>query len=284
MNFNYIRAIKQKIWAPTKQGLYTLDPKDYQMTLVPNTEDLSFASEPILFENKIYAAHYGGVLEVPLAKTKFYNAQIHISKTTVSGKVLIVNHPVNVNSPNDVISLEVASSDYKAGKEKQFRYQINNGKWNIVQGNQLTLTGLASGEYNIVIEGTNSLGQWSSHQAYAQINVAYPWYFTPQMKILYLITLIGAFAMTFWLLYLRARSINQIHQLLAKDVSKRGKASLYISKNLTNAYELLESIEQNDALTKAKVMLQQALSELDSQLNSDEPDNLEGKSLSVALP
>lgn len=50
--------------ALTKQGLYTLDPKDYEMTLVPYTE--------------------------------FYNAQIRISKTNVSSKEFIINKPINV--------------------------------------------------------------------------------------------------------------------------------------------------------------------------------------------
>ncbi len=287
LSFTYIRAIKEQIWAPTSQGLYTLDPKDYQLTLVPNTEDLSFSSEAVLFDNKVYAAHYAGILEVPLAKAKFYNAQIHISKTTISGKTYIENKPIYVNSPNDVISFELSSSDHRSGKEKQFKYQINNSKWNNVNGNQLTLTGLASGTYNLNIEGTNSLGQWSNHQAFSQINVAYPWYWTPNMQVLYIVTLFSAFAMTFWLLYLRAKSIKQIHQLLASDISKRGKASLNIRKSLTNAVERIEQKDSNNieqTLGDVQQMIHQALTELDSQLKTDEPDNLEGKSLNIALP
>ncbi|WP_440873767.1 ligand-binding sensor domain-containing protein [Thalassotalea sp. PLHSN55] len=287
MNFTYIRALKDYVWVPTKQGLYQLNPQDYQMTLVPNTEDLSFSSEPVLFDNHIFAAHYGGILEVPLTRTDYYHAQIHIGKTTISGKYFIENKSINVKSTNEVIAFELTSSDYRKGQPKQFRYHINNGRWHAINGNQLTLTGLASGNYKITVEGTNSLGQWSNHQAFAEINVAYPPYWTPKMKIIYAVTLTGVLILCFWLLYLRARSIRQIHELLAKDVSQRSKTSLNINKSLTSAIELLNTIQDEEALKQvhqARSMIHQALAELDGQIQSDEPDNLEGKSLNIALP
>ena len=76
-----------------------------------------------------------------------------ISQTTVSGKTYLLNKTIQNASSNDVITLDLASLDYRAGQNKQFKYQINNGKWHLISGNQITLTGLASGSYYLTIMG-----------------------------------------------------------------------------------------------------------------------------------
>ncbi len=288
MNFSYIRYINGKIWAPTRQGIYTISPETYQISLIPNTEKYVFSSEPIRFKNKIYAPHYGGVLEIPLYEQSHFNAPIHISKTTVSGMPTIESSIVKVSSTSDVISFELASMDYRPGKEKEFQYQINGEAWNTVYGNQFSLTGLGSGTYRITVRGTNSLGQWSKVQAFTQIEVAYPWYWSPKLRILYLVTIVMSILMAAWLLILRAKSIKQIHSILTSDIQKRGKVSLNVSKSLAHAIELLskhqDDISKLANIENAKEIIKQAVLELDSQSNTKEPDSLQGKSLTIALP
>jgi len=216
-DFSTISTINNQVWAPAKQGLYRIST-DNTMTLVPNTEQYAFTDRPIRHKDKVYIPHYGGMLEVPLTDIKKYNSVVSISEITVSGKTYLTNDSIEVNSENDVISFNLASLDYRSGKPKKYQYQINNGDWHNIYGNQLTLTGLRSGTYKLAIKGTNSLGQWSSHQAFSEIHVAYPWYSTPQMKVLYVIALLLVLVAIAWLLYLRFNSIKHIHSLLANDI------------------------------------------------------------------
>ena len=284
-NFTYIRKLRDKIWAPSEQGLYTISPHDYRITLVPGTEDFSFSSEPVLLNDTVYAPHYGGVLEIPLTNKSKFSPKVYISKTTVSGQSYLQNKAIKVKSPNDVITLELASLDYRPGQEKDFKYQINGGSWNPVNGNQLTLTGLASGMYHIEIMATNSLGQWSTNKAFTEISVAYPWYWTPQIRIIYAVTFAGFIFMVFWLLYLRAKSIKHIHQVLSSDIKNRGKVALTISQNLNFAIELLgRDRQESEEKLQATKLLQQSIKELNSNLKTTEPDSLYGNSLGVALP
>ncbi|WDE06876.1 hypothetical protein SG34_008245 [Thalassomonas viridans] len=281
--FYNLKVINGEIWAPANPGLYRINPSDYQITMVPDTELLSFTSTPLQVKNTIYIPHSRGILELPLVDEKTFNAKVYISKTIVSGTNSIINKTINVDTPNDVITLEVASLDYRPGQEKQYKYRINNSNWNEVYGHQITLTGLSSGLYDIEIMGTNSVGQWSSHKAYTTINVAYPWYWTLTMRIVYAVIFLIVLTKLFWLLFMRARSIAKIHRILSTDIKNRGKAALNASRNLAYVLELLKQTDEA-RLEKSRSIIQQSIDELKGNVDAKEPDGLYGNSLEVALP
>ncbi|WP_076418428.1 hypothetical protein [Colwellia sp. UCD-KL20] len=287
IDFSMISVINNEIWAPAQQGLYRINTKDNTISLVPNTEQYTFTDSPIKHKGNVYIPHYGGMLEVPLTDIKKYNARVSISEITISGQTSLTNKNINVNSENDVISFSLASLDFRSGKPKKFKYQINNGDWNDVYGNQLTLTGLRSGTYKLIIKGTNSLGQWSDIHAFAEINVAYPWYLTPQMKKFYLFSLSILLIITAWLLYLRFKSIRHIHAILSNDIRMHGKISFNVERNLSQAKELL-SINFDDftpaRLHQVSQIVHECLESLSKSDNDNELNSIRGKSLEVALP
>ncbi|MCW8832166.1 MAG: hypothetical protein OQK03_02475, partial [Colwellia sp.] len=278
--FSQMLLVKDEVWVYGRPGLYRFNPTNYQISMIENTEQYSFVGSNVLHNNIVYASHYGGVLSVDLAPKTQFNPKVFISKTTISGKSYLLNKTMAIESGNDVITLDLASLDFRPGAPKQFRYHLNNSSWNQINGNQLTLTGLASGEYHIEIMATNSIGQWSEFKAYTEIDVAYPWYWTPKIRLLYSICLLGIIFLTTWLLYLRSKSITQIHNILKSDINNFSKISLQIKRKITLAEEL---INQGD-IDKCKPLLSQCINELNNQQSSSEPKALEGKTLSVAIP
>ena len=281
IRFSYMITVNDEIWAPARPGLYRFNPKNYQLSMIPNTEMYSFIGSSQIKNDTIYTSHYAGILAVQLKKQKNFNPKVYISKTNVSGADSLLNKSITVDSANNVVALSLASLDYRQGKDKQFKYQINNGLWNNIQGNQLTLTGLASGVYNIEIMATNSLGQWSSNSAYTQIKVAYPWYWTPQIRIVYSVLFISIIAFVTWLLYLRTKSIAHIHQLLTLNIKTRGKTATTVRHNLAL---VIDKLNQNSAKnTDVIELLQQSIVELNTSSYAIEPDNLNGKPLFIAL-
>ena len=279
IRFNYMEVINDEIWIAARPGLYRLNPINNQLTMEPNTEDYSFVGSTLVHQKKLYSSHFTGVLSIPLTKPKAFNAKVFISQTTISGKAELLNESITVQSPNDVITLSLASLDYRTGQEKKYQYKINNGRWNPINSDQLTLTGLASGLYNIEIMATNSLGQWSANRAFTEIKVTYPWYWTPQIRLVYLILFVIVLIFTSWLLYLRTKSITRIHQLLTSDIQTRGKVALNVTYNLTLA---LEQLDQGNN-EKANNLLQQSIADLTLSTTQQEPSILQGKSLNVAL-
>ncbi|MBL4766061.1 MAG: hypothetical protein JKX67_12450 [Colwellia sp.] len=281
INFSsYMSLIDGHILASAKPGLYKINPANYQFSLISNTDDLSFTDNAFTFKDSIFIANSLGVLQLPKTAEVSFHPKVYISKTTVSGKSYLLNKTINITSGNDVITLDLASLDYRPGVTKEYRYTLNGNTWHQISGNQLTLTGLASGNYQIEIMATNSLGQWSNYKAYTEISVAFPWYWTPQIRLVYTVVILCIVFLCAWLLYLRSKSIRHIHNILQYDINNYDKTSMQVKRNLTVALALLTENEIN----KSKYLLQQCVDELKEQQKSPEPNSLNGNSLTVAIP
>jgi len=279
-NFTEMLLVNDEIWASGKPGLYRISPTNYQVTMIENTQQYSFVSSMLVKDGILYAIHYSGILALDLTEQKQFNPHVVISKTTISGKAFLLNKTIEIGSSNDVITLDLASLDHRPGLNKKFQYRINNNDWQLMNNNQLTLTGLASGNYHVEIMATNSLGQWSNNKAYTEINVAPPWYWTVELRIIYAITFLFITLLTAWLLYLRAKSIKHIHTLLKDDMRSYGKTMKVLQHNLQLA---ATSLTNND-LEQGKKLIDNSLLELQESVRDQEPDNLEGKSLAIAIP
>ncbi len=280
INFSYMSLIDNKIFASAKPALYEINPENYQISMISNTEKYSFTDTPLSYINSLFIANSMGILQLPKTTKIPFHPKVYISKTTVSGKSYLLNQAINITSGNDVITLDLASLDYRPGINKQFRYTLNGNTWHKINENQLTLTGLASGNYYIEIMATNSLGQWSDNKAYTEISVAFPWYWSQQIRLVYAVILICIVCLSAWLLYLRSKSIRHIHNVLQGDISNYGKTSLQVKRNLTVAIALLSENKINES----KVLFQKCVDDLNEQQESPEPNSLNGNSLTVAIP
>ncbi len=280
IRFSSMMLVNDEVWISARPGLYRFDPKNYQFSMIENTEQYSFVGSNLLHNSIVYASHYSGILSLDLTPQVQFNPKVYISKTTISGQSYLLNKTMSIESGNDVITLDLASLDFRPGASKQFRYRLNNSTWNQINGNQLTLTGLASGEYHIEIMATNSLGQWSNFKAYTEIDVAFPWYWTPKIRLFYALLLFCLIGLIVWLLYLRSKSIAYIHDVLKNDINNYGKVSLQIKRKLT----LVQDFINQDEVEQSKPLLAQCLDDLSNHQASPEPNTLDGKSLSIALP
>lgn len=279
-SFTEMLLVNGDVWASGKPGLYRISPKNYQVTMIENTQQYSFVSSMVVKDNILYSIHYSGVLTLNLSEQKSFNPNVIISKTTVSGKAYLLNKAIKIASGNDIITLDLASLDFRLGREKRYKYRINNNQWQQINNNQLTLTGLASGHYNIEIMATNSLGQWSDIKAYTEIDVAFPWYWTTELKIIYSILALFIVLLISWLLFLRAKSIKNIHNLLKEDMKNCGRVMNTIQRNLL----LTSTSLAHNELDQSKQLIEKSLLVLKEAINAQEPDNLSGQTLGIAIP
>ncbi len=280
INFGHMSLIDGYILASAKPGLYKVNPNNYQVSMVTNTGDFSFTDNAFLFHDVLFIANSTGVLQLPRTTAPAFHPKVYISKTTVSGKSYLLNKAINIDSGNDVITLDLASLDYRPGVEKQYRYTLNGNKWHQINGNQLTLTGLASGDYHIEIMATNSLSQWSDYKAYTNITVAFPWYWTPQIRLIYGVSLFGIIFLSSWLLYLRSKSIRHVHNILQNDINNCGKINLQVKRNVAAALAFITESE----ISKGTRLLQQCVNDLNEQQELLEPNSLNGNKLNEAIP
>jgi len=279
-SFTEMIVVDGEIWASGKPGLYRISPENYQATMIENTQQYSFVSSMLVKDNTLYSIHYSGILALKLLKQTAFNPNVIISKTTISGDAYLLNKTIEIESGNDVITLDLASLDYRPGLAKKFQYRINNTRWQSISGSQLTLTGLASGHYNVEIMATNSLGQWSDIKAYTEINVAYPWYWTVELRFFYVTLLLFIILLSSWLLYLRTKSIKHIHHLLKDDMRNYGRLMKTLQRNL----QLTSTSLENNEIDESKQLVEKSLLVLKETIQTQEPDNLEGKTLAIAIP
>ncbi|WP_246129082.1 ligand-binding sensor domain-containing protein [Colwellia demingiae] len=279
-SFTEMLSINDDVWASGQPGLYRISPKNYQVTMIENTQQYSFVSSMLVKDDTLYAIHYSGILALDLSEKEQFNPNVMISKTTISGKAYLLNKTIEIESGNDVITFDLASLDYRPGLAKKYQYRINNSQWQQISNNQLTLTGLASGHYNIEIMATNSLGHWSDVKAYTEIDVAYPWYWTVELKIIYIILILFVVLLTSWLLYLRTKSIRNIHNLLKDDMRNCGRVMKTIQRNL----QLTSTSLASNEVEQSKQLIEKSILVLKESLDSQEPDSLAGKDLTVAIP
>jgi len=279
-SFTEMLSINDDVWASGQPGLYRISPKNYQVTMIENTQQYSFVSSMLVKDDTLYAIHYSGILALDLSEKEQFNPNVMISKTTISGKAYLLNKTIKIESGNDVITFDLASLDYRPGLAKKYQYRINNSQWQQISNNQLTLTGLASGHYNIEIMATNSLGHWSDVKAYTEIDVAYPWYWTVELKIIYIILILFVVLLTSWLLYLRTKSIRNIHNLLKDDMRNCGRVMKTIQRNL----QLTSTSLASNEVEQSKQLIEKSILVLKESLDSQEPDSLAGKDLTVAIP
>ncbi|MFD2168354.1 hypothetical protein ACFSJY_19000 [Thalassotalea euphylliae] len=280
MNFSTGELINGEIWVSATPGLYKLNPENNQVSLVPGSEEYSLYGSPLQINNNIHVWHFGGLLTVSIDAEKDFQPNIVISTVNISGTPQLNADNLKLTNSNEVVSFNLASLDYRSGIEKQFRYKINSGNWLPINGNQLILTGLSSGTYDLSFRGTNSLGQWSEKQAFARIEVEYPWYWTLRMRVLYAVTLVCLISLIGWLFYLRTQSIRKIHLFLENELQRKGKRALSTKRNLQS---ILSMMDVGD-IDGAKAATQQCIDEYEDSSSSDTPDDLYGKSLSVAIP
>jgi len=279
-SFTEMITINGDVWVSGQPGLYRISPKNYQVTMIENTQQYSFVSSMLVKDDTLYAIHYSGILALDLSEQNQFNPNVIISKTTISGKASLLNKSIEIESGNDVVTLDLASLDYRPGLAKKYQYRINNSQWQQISNNQLTLTGLASGHYDVEIMATNSLGHWSDVKAYTEIDVAYPWYWTIELKILYIILALFIVLLIAWLLFLRAKSIRNIHNLLKDDMKNCGRIMKTIQRNL----QLTSTSLASNEIEQSKQLIEKSLVMLKESLDSQEPDSLAGKDLSVAIP
>jgi ligand-binding sensor domain-containing protein len=279
-NFTEMLEIKGEIWVAGRPGLYRFSPENYQISMIENTQQYFFVGSLLVKGNTLYASHYGGILTLELSKNSVFTPPVVISKTTISGQPYLLNETINITSDSDVVTLDLASLDYRPGLTKKFKYRVNNSDWQKTNNNQLTLTGLTSGQHYLEIMATNSLGQWSTSKAYTEINVSYPWYWTVQMRIVYFVFFIGLISFSFWLLYLRSKSINYIHYMLKNDIKNSGNTMQHLNRDLRLILNLLA---ENEIEASSK-LIQNCINGLSEKIHSNTPDNLSGKSLAIAIP
>lgn len=177
-----------KLYFGGVNGITVFDPKDF-------------------YEEK--GQKYAGPLEI-IAFQQFSSETDSLEDRTPD---LMKNKQIELRPGDRFFNLTIALLDYEQNESVHYAYQIEglNDNWTITRDNQINLSGLPYGEFDLRIKGHNGDGQYSENELRIPIVVLRPFYL--QGWFLILTFIIGLVVIMLFLKWRTARLTRQKNQL-----------------------------------------------------------------------
>lgn len=179
----------------------------FNMFYPDSIKDISFDPPIVLTGFKVF----GRELQIFVADSLGKKRLLHISETS----------SVTLDHSQSVFSIEFASLNVSRPGAKRYRYLLEgfDGDWHEVdEANTATYTNLDPGSYRFVVQSTDNVGNWSSHQATLNIDILPPfwltWWFRGGSGLLMLMALVFYYKS-------RVRGIKEQKKLLERQVDER---------------------------------------------------------------
>jgi signal transduction histidine kinase/ligand-binding sensor domain-containing protein/AraC-like DNA-binding protein len=252
------------LWMSTNRGLVQFDPLTERIRIYTAEDGLvgNEFNEGAFFKNKDGVMYFGGTkgvnyfLPEEIKEKTTYKAPVVITGFSVSGKQvlpddtirdrvllersILFTNEITLSHRERFISFNFASLDFSAPKKIRYRYQMEGFEtgMNEVDANQrfISYTNLPSGTYTLLLEGTDSDGNWAGEQTELVLRILPPFWQTTWFKLLVASVIILIFLL---ILQIRTRILKNQKRHLEQEVEARTRA-------LKEANRLLE--QQNDEI------------------------------------
>jgi signal transduction histidine kinase/ligand-binding sensor domain-containing protein/AraC-like DNA-binding protein len=246
------------LWLSTNQGLVQFDPVTEIVSNIFTVEDGLVGNEfneGAFFKNRDGIMYFGGTNGLnyfnpeEIKQKSTYSAPVVITGFSLSGTPVLPNDTINdrvvlersilftdeitLTHKDRFISFTFAKLDFSAPKKVKYRFRLDGfeEQWNEVDASQryISYTNLPSGNYRLLLAGTNSDGILSD-ETVLTLNILPPFWQTTWFRLL-----IGLVILMIFLLILQVRTqiLENQKRLLIEEVEAR-------TKDLKEANRLLE--------------------------------------------
>ncbi|WP_394129565.1 EAL domain-containing protein [Shewanella maritima] len=206
------------LWVTTRYQLVKFSIEKQRFTHYPsvfNQENMTFYEAAIaLVDKQLLLGSNIGLLSVDTQqiRTNPYQPRIHITSAVIAGdKELIgqqLKHVPKIDYDKSIIQFSFASLDYTEPERNQYRYQLVgfDDSWISAQNSpQAMYTNLPAGRYTFKVQGTNSDGIWSPHEAQFTFEINRPWW----LYALFILVTVIVFIVVLYI-YKRYQQINEL--------------------------------------------------------------------------
>ena len=210
------------IWAGTDRSLvkinYTVNGRKISFSAIPFSKADGLCEGQVndiaFFGDSVYVATTSGISkfncnESPVIK----DIPVYITQLSVNGAVVDLRDYLELNPLENNLQIEFSAIEL-SGFYPVFQYKINDGNWQPISENILTLSGLRSGNYTISIRALKKNLEPSSYPAILILKIKTPFFQKP-LTIAALIVL--SFMLGFYLLnkWKSAQQKRKQHEQLA---------------------------------------------------------------------
>ncbi|MCH8537990.1 MAG: diguanylate cyclase, partial [Alkalimonas sp.] len=196
---NQLRALAQAdngdIWLSGMRTISRIQPDDLTITLLSrhlHWLDMEFHANAVSrlpSERLAFGGNQGLVLFSPeqmIANTEF--PTVHLT----SIQVMAESHPaftehLTIKPGQSYFAFEFAALEYLNPERIHYQYRLHPfmSNWRDMSGNQLSLSQLAYGQYELQVRSTNADGFWSPTSKTITLDVIPPWWLHRHAKIAY---------------------------------------------------------------------------------------------------
>lgn len=233
------------LWISTNKGLSKVSPVDSTVQNFTKSDGLqgnefNYTSSITARDGRMYFGGLKGVnafypedislsdFEAPvfITQLKLFDKPVNIGDT-VNGRVILEKNlakseRLTLTHKENVIGLSFAALDYTSPHQNKYRYRLEgfDEEWIVASAGDRTAnyTNLEAGDYIFRVQGSNSDGVWSKHEAKLVIEVLPPWWGTWWFRVVALLVVGGTFVTVYqW----RVRELKKQRVRLKNEVESR---------------------------------------------------------------
>ncbi|MHA7815307.1 MAG: hybrid sensor histidine kinase/response regulator [Pseudohaliea sp.] len=182
------------IWISHNRGISRLNPNTLETKNFDQTDGLQGPefNHAAVFRDNMNRLYFGGpfgfnIVDPSSAQRRNWNPPVRITSIKILNEQKYFDRPYyqvdKLTLPYNYgfTTLTFSSLDYKNPSLNKYRYKVAGLSENWIElgtNRQVSLSGLSPGEYSLIVEGTNSDGQWSKNRRELAIQVSPPFWLT----------------------------------------------------------------------------------------------------------
>ncbi|MEN8157882.1 MAG: two-component regulator propeller domain-containing protein [Bacteroidota bacterium] len=265
------------LWLSTNRGLVQFDPVHGGMTIYTEEDGLigNEFNQGAFFKNREGIIYFGGtngvtyfhpdeIDEKPLYETPVILTSMSISGNrvlpgdTVNERVILersisFTHEINLSNKDKFVSFDFVSLAYAAPKKVKYRYMLEgfDDGWHEVDASHryVSYSNLPIGTYKLMIEGTNSDGNYSDHHTGVVIHVLPPFWNTTWFKLLLVAVIL---VLIIIIIQVRTQILNSQKLNLEKEVKAQTRdlknANLMLGEHNDEIREMAKKLHESDQM------------------------------------
>lgn len=216
-----------KIWISTNSGINCLEFKNDQLINVKKyLNNIEFSTNSFLKTNNgeyIFGAINGiYAIDPILIENNISFPMIHFDSVSINGTEINDLSNISMAYKENYITIKLFTNVYDNMHNVNFYYRINNDKWTLMNGNEVTLSNLADKKYTIDFIAQNFNG-YNSDIINISFNVNPPFWRGEFFQIIYFSLL---FVIIIYILFKIAHLKNAVslkNRQLAKEIKEKNK-------------------------------------------------------------
>ncbi len=152
--------------------------------------------------------------------------KVHLTSAQImTDRVVVHDNQLIIPSDASYYAFQFSALEYLNPERIHYQYQLTPllNDWQPMLSNQLSLSRLPYGSYQLKVRSTNAEGVWNPHSTDIQLTLSAPWYFSSLAKWLYAILSAVLILLLLWWLIWRFSALKQVanHDSLTQLPNRR---------------------------------------------------------------